>query len=118
MSQAAQLQISQPYFADTSTPLAASATFTGAARDMGASNAEFRSFSATFFASHASATNGAKIQMSNDGIAWVDAAVATLAANVPQSLSVPVVARYYRTQLINDATLQTAVAVNSAASRT
>jgi hypothetical protein len=55
--------------------------------------------------------------MSNDGVTYRDAAVGTLAADAPMVLSVPVVARYYRVQLVNAGVAQTAVMINSTATR-
>lgn len=118
MSQAVQLQISQPYWADTDTPLGANATFAGVARNLGAPTASFKTFCATFFSPQASAANGAKLQMSNDGVTWVTAAQGAVAANVPLVLTATVMANYYRVTLTNGATLQTALNINSAASPT
>jgi len=108
---------SQPIYLDSANPLGLSATFVGVTRDLGASPSAFHSFKAVFNASHASATGGAKIQMSNDNLAFRDAATATLVADAPMVLSVPVVARYYRVQLVNAGVAQTALMINSAATR-
>jgi len=119
----AQIQISQPYFIETTTPLAINDIFVGVARDMGqpgneATHVRYRTFVVIFFASHASANNGAKIEISNNAVTWHDAAVATLTANVSQVLSVPVVARFYRVRLVNGPTAQTACIINSSVSQT
>jgi hypothetical protein len=108
---------SQPIYIETSAPLAAGAVFNGGARDMGVSPSAYHSFKAIFNADQASAASGAKIQMSNDAVTWRDAAQATLAANVPMVLSVPIVARYFRVSLTNAGIPQGALMVNSAASR-
>ncbi len=96
-------------YSDTTTVLAAGATFNGTLRTMMAAGSSSGAFYADFFSNQASATNGAKIQKSIDaGVTWIDAAVGTLTAGVPLSLRVPITAASYRVSYTNGATLQTA----------
>lgn len=101
------------YRNETSANLAGAAVFAGTAIDLGPTPAQHGRFHAHFVSSHASDSNGAKIQASSDGSTWVDVVVATLAAGVPQVLSAPVLARYMRVHLTNGATLTTALSINT-----
>lgn len=92
--------------------LGASATHNGVTYDTGGSPSAVREFGAIFGSTAASAANGAKIQASFDGgTTWVDVAVATLAAGVPQTLVAPIVAKHMRAQLVNAAGAATATVV-------
>ena len=97
-------------FADTTTNLAASATFTGTSRDAGATIA-MRKFTACAFADQAGTFY---IDMSTDNTTWRQAKKVAVAANDSAELEVNVVARYYRTRFVNGSTLQTAFMINSA----
>lgn len=64
----------------------------------------FKSFGAYFFSDVASAANGAKVQVSHDnGATWQTIWQGTLAAGVPQSVEVPILAKDMRAQLTNGA---------------
>lgn len=102
---------------ETTTNLAASGTFNGLSHEVGGSPSAHKLFNAVFSSSHASGTNGAKVQASADGSTWYDVAVATLAAGVPQTLSAPVCAKFMRAQLVNGATLTTSLFVATQRSR-
>ena len=101
------------FFNDTTTVLTASTTFTGTTRDVGiAAGTATPStyFNAFFFADQAGT---ASVECSNDNTTWRTIATSSLAINTPLLLSVPVMTRYHRVKLVNGATLQTAVMVNS-----
>lgn len=91
--------------------LAASATLTGSTFDTGGSATPWHEFGAFFLSNGASASNGAQLQISQDGVTWKVVRQATLSAGVPQELSTPILARYHRAVLINDATADTDVTV-------
>lgn len=98
-------------FAETTTNLGASATYTGTARDMGA-----RKTYARFAATATAGVSGTlRIEMSNDGSAWFKAAEVAVAANGAQQLSVLATTRYHRVVYVNGASAQTgtAFAINS-----
>lgn len=101
------------FFNDTTTAIAASTTYSGTARDVGVAAGTATPstyFNAFFFADQIGTAN---VQCSNDGAAWRTIATAAIAVSTPLLLSVPVMTRYHRVQLVNGATLQTAVMVNS-----
>lgn len=101
------------FWPETSTPLAAAATFNGPSRDGGAASpgpvagAYFNGF---FFADQ---VGTASIEASDNGTDWQIMATDALAASTPLILQVPVMARYHRVVLVNGATLQTVVDVRS-----
>lgn len=99
------------YLTETTANLGISAAFDGTSWDMTPTPAPFELFQATFVSSHASATDGAKIQASSDGSTWTDVATGTQAANVPLTLSIMPCARYMRARQVNGATAQTSNAV-------
>lgn len=92
--------------------LAAAGVVNGTAFETGGSPQPYKEFGAYFFSTAASAADGAKLQISNDGVTWVTVAQATLAANVPQSLSTPILAKYHRATLTNGAGAATATVVD------
>lgn len=101
------------FWAETSTPLAASATFNGASRDGGAASPGPLAgayFNAMIYADQ---TGTATLERSNDGAAWTPAATAPIVASTPLTLQVPVTARYHRIVVENGGTLQTVLSVNS-----
>lgn len=101
------------FWPETSTPLAASATFNGASRDVGAASpgpVTYAYFSAMIYADQ---TGTATLERSNDGTNWTPAATAAIVASTPLTLQVPVVARYHRIVVENGGTLQTVLSVNS-----
>jgi hypothetical protein len=83
--------------------LAASATLEGDAFNTGGSPCAYREFGAYFLSSAASAANGARLEISQDGVTWVPVKTATLAANVPQELATPILAKHHRAVLVNAA---------------
>lgn len=87
----------------TSTVLGGGATFTGTAEDV----SKFRSVVVNAYASHASASNGLKLQFSSDGTNWDIERAFTLAADDGEHYISPVLARYFRVVYTNGATLQT-----------
>ena len=89
--------------------LAASATLNGTAFETGGSPTPYKEFGAYFLSATASAANGAKIEVSQDGATWKTVKQATLAAGVPQDLSTPILAKYHRCSLTNDAGADTDV---------
>ncbi len=103
------------FFNETTTNLAASATFTGTSRDCGGTSATNITMYAAFNAVAFSAQAGTlRIEMSNDSSTWRSASGdVAVAANVPVTLSVPVTTRYYRAVFVNGATAQTAFMVNT-----
>lgn len=101
------------YWPETSTPLAASATFNGASRDGGAASpgpVAGAYFNAMIYADQ---VGTATLQRSNDGTTWTPAATAAIAASTPLTLQVPVTARYHRIVVENGGTLQTVLSVNT-----
>ncbi len=103
-------QNSNNFFADTTTPLAAGAVFTGTSRDSNIYNNR-RVFIAAGIADQA---GGLAIDWSNDNVTWRKAASIAVAADQPFELSALVVARYWRARLVNGAVAQTAFALNTA----
>lgn len=101
---------------ESTTNLAGSATFTGPTREMFPPEGSNRptKFRAMAVASHVSASNGFRIELSQNGTNWFTAAQTTTVANVASFLETAVVARYYRVVYVNAATLQTSFLINSA----
>lgn len=98
------------YWAETSTPLAASATFTGPTRDLGA--AVPAPYSYVNAAITTDQVGTARIERSNNGTTWVPYAPAPIVADTPLTLQVPVVGRYFRIVVENGGTPQTDLDVN------
>ena len=101
------------FFNDSTAVIAASATFTGTTRDVGVAAGTATPstyFNAMFFADQ---TGTASIECSNDNTTWRTLATSALAVTTPLILSAPVMTRYYRVKLVNNATLQTALMINS-----
>lgn len=98
------------FYNETTTVLAASATFTGTARDTGVAAAAAHRYSAFNAFALADAAGTMRIECSNDNTTWrrmtADVAVA---ANTPVILSVPVTTRYHRVVYVNGAGAQTSV---------
>jgi hypothetical protein len=101
-------------FAESVTPLGASATFTGASRYCGqpaGGAAAYAAFNAFAFADVAGTL---RIEASNDQITWrratADQAVGASAALI---LSIPVFAAFYRAVYINGAGAQAAFMLNT-----
>jgi len=101
------------FFNDTTTALTGAATFTGTARDVGVAAGTATPttyFNAFGFADQAGTLS---IECSNDNTTWRTAASVALTASAPQILTVPVMTRYHRVKLVNGATAQGSVMVNS-----
>lgn len=98
------------FYSGTTTNLTNNSTFTGDTRDVGVAAGALHPFSyynAYFFADKAGL---ATVEVSADGSTWRAIASAVLSVNVPLTLSVPVMARYYRHKLLNNGgSTQTAV---------
>ena len=103
------------YQLETTTPLSASATFTGATRDAyGVGTQGAVSPWAFFVASiYADQSGTAYIDLSSDGTTWVIAAVLSIAPSTPATISAPVMAQFCRVRVVNGATTQTTFAVRS-----
>jgi hypothetical protein len=97
----------------TTTPLGAGATFTGTSRDSGIAPGVAHHIS--YFTSFAIADQAGTLSLegSNDGATWYSLATSTLVAATGCWLQVPVVFRYHRTKLVNGATAQTSLVMNS-----
>ena len=93
--------------------LAANATLTGTARDVGVAQATAHPvayYKASFLADQ---SGTASIEASNDNSTWYAIASSALAANTSLLLSVPIVTRYYRAKLVNGPIAQALLWVNS-----
>jgi hypothetical protein len=97
---------------ETITPLAANATFTGPARKINRSPGTVI-FDAYFYSDQVSATNGAKVEGSDDGVSWELIKESSVVALQPLLLEVPVIFNYIRVVLINGAVNQTDLMVRS-----
>lgn len=101
------------FWLETVANLAASATFSGPQRDVGAASpgpVGYAYFNAYFLADQ---DGTARIECSDDGATWRASATDALAAATPLILQVPVTARYHRVVLANGATPQGTVVVRS-----
>lgn len=87
----------------TSTPLAGGSTFTGTAEEV----VNFGVIQVIVSASHASATDGFKIEYSTDGTNWDNGDNYTIGAGDSKVYSFQPAARYFRIVYTNGATLQT-----------
>jgi hypothetical protein len=102
------------FYNESTTALAASATFTGTSRDVGLAAATVQPYAAFNVSAFADQAGTLRIEMSNDNTTWRRATADTaVAANAVGILSVPVVTRYYRAVYVNGATLQGAFMINS-----
>jgi hypothetical protein len=89
------------------TNLTGGSTFTGPTLDFGDTMSVYKTITAQAFASHDSATNGFKIQVSRDGTNWRDAVSATVTANTLTRIEWGLIYRYVRVVYTNGATTQT-----------
>lgn len=107
------IPLAASFWPETTTTLAAAATFNGPQRDTGAASpgpvapAYFNGF----FLSDQTGT--ASLQCSDDGATWATCATEILAAATPLTLQTPVFARYHRVVLANGGTPQGSVTVRS-----
>lgn len=110
----ARVQQENIFFTESTTPLAASATFAGAARDVGSDAGQQCRYSAFNVHAAANVAGSVRIELSLDGAAWFRAtADAAVAANGVTILSVPVTARFYRAGYTNGAAGQATFALTS-----
>lgn len=96
-------------YADTTTVLAAAATYTGTSRDAGTTPA-YQRFVARAYASH---DGTLRVEDSTDNTTWRTVASIPVAAGATQTIDAMVMARYNRVVYVNGATLQTAFRVTS-----
>jgi hypothetical protein len=96
-------------YADTTTVLAASASYTGTSRDGGATPA-FQSFVARAFSDQAGTLY---IDDSTDGTTWRRVQSIAVTANECKTLDVACLARYYRVYYTNGTVLQTIFRITS-----
>lgn len=89
-------------YTDTTTVLAAAATYTGTSRDGGATPA-YQRFIARAFADQAGTLYH---EDSTDGTTWRRGASVAITAGKAETLDVPVLARYNRVVYVNGSTLQ------------
>ena len=103
------------YQLETTAPLAASATFTGASRDAYGTGTQGAVSPWAFFVAsvYTDQTATAYIDLSSDGATWIIAAVLPIAASTPATISAPVLAQFCRVRVVNGATTQTTFAVRS-----
>lgn len=100
-------------YADSTANLASGATFTGTARDAGATPA-YQTFIARAFSDQVGTL---KIQDSTDNVTWRDVSSTPLVANICSTLKVDTLARYYRVLVVNGAVATTAFRVTSGLQR-
>lgn len=105
--------ITATIYADSVTNLAISATYTGTARDAGASPL-FQRFTARAYSDQAGTL---KIQDSTDNVTWRDVASTPIVGGVCSNLSIDVLARYNRVVVVNGAVATTAFRVTSGLQR-
>lgn len=99
------------YWNETTTPLTGSATFTGTGRNAGdGTKSAFAYFNAFALADQVGTL---RIDCSNDNTTFYTCASAALTANTPAILQVPVMTRYHRAVVVNGATTETVLKVNS-----
>ena len=105
--------ITSTIYADSVTNLAISATYTGTARDAGASPL-FQRFTARAYSDQAGTL---KIQDSTDNVTWRDVASTPIVGGVCSNLSIDILARYNRVVVVNGAVATTAFRVTSGLQR-
>lgn len=102
------------WYSESTTALAASATFTGTSRDAAAATGvahRYAKFNGFVFSDQACTI---RLEVSADNVTWRRAtADVAVTANSAQILSIPVIARYFRVVVVNGATGQTAVLITS-----
>lgn len=100
-------------YRDSTTALAAAATFNGTGRDIG-TTLGYNTFCANATASH---DGTLFIDRSADNTNWSECARVAVTATAPGLLQVPIMARYYRVRYLNGATLQTSFTLDSCTQR-
>lgn len=102
------------FWNDSVTAQAASATVTGATRDIAVAAGTVHRYSAFNAAAFADQAGTLRVECSNDNVTWRRASAdAAVAANAVVYLSVPVMTRYHRAVYVNGATLQGAFMLNT-----
>ena len=99
------------YYTDTTTALLANATFTGTTRTLPTATGA-RYFYASVYSDQGSAANGFQI-LAYNGTGYVVVAEVTSIAATPSILQVPLIYASYKVQMINGATNQTTLWVQS-----
>jgi hypothetical protein len=102
------------FYNESVTPILANATFTGTAKNTGATAGGL--CDACFFNAFilTDQTGIMRIEMSNDNVTWIRATIDTaIVANTPLFLKTPIVTKYYRVIVTNGTTLQTILMINS-----
>lgn len=113
------IRAQNPLFNGSTTPLGISGVFTGVARDASGGNqggiSIYSNFNVHFISDQASATNGVIIQGSQDAAFTTPRLVAqaSLVANTPLLMTVPIIFPFYRTVLTNGAAAQTSLSATS-----
>ena len=98
------------YYTDTTTPLAANATFTGSTRTMAVGN---NRFTANMTADVSSAANGFRIRRSTDNTNWYYGAEAWDSANLAAQLTTIRTAPFYQLYIANGPSPQTVFVITS-----
>lgn len=98
---------------ETTTPLAGGATFTGTGRDNGAAAGAIGPWAYDNAIFNSDQAGTASLECSEDNTTWWTCATAPLVANTPLPLSQFVISRYFRPKLVNGATPQTVLHINS-----
>ena len=102
-------------YTDTTTPLAANATFNGKVWDFvpnsGHTPVDFTFYRASFAADQSGTAN---ILYSADGAQWFLGATATVSSLTATHLAVPITTRFYQAQLVNGSLSQGHVLVATA----
>lgn len=103
----AQVREFAPQFTDSTTALAANATFTGTGRDTGATNASASRIRARAFSDQAGTL---LVEQSRDNATWRAPSEHSfaVAAGATVQVDVPLVTRYWRVRYVNGAVAQTA----------
>lgn len=102
------------FWNDSVTAQAASATVTGATRDVGVAVATVHRYSSFNASAFADAAGTLRVECSTNNVTWQRAAAdVAVAANAVQTIIVPIMARYYRAVYINGAAAQTAFMLNT-----
>lgn len=102
------------FFNESVTAQAASATLTGAVKDVGVAVSVLHRYSAFNASAFADQAGTLRVECSNDNVTWRRTTADTaVAANTCVILSVPIMTRYYRAVYVNGATLQAAFMLNT-----
>lgn len=106
--------LSNVFYNETTTALAAGATFTGTSRNTGAAAGSVHRYSNFNAMVLANQTGTIRLECSNDNSTWRRISADTpVAADTPTILSVPIMTRYYRAVFVNGATANTVFMLNT-----